>query len=350
DRGSVRVGRRRRAAPARSPRPQRNGAGLGPARQGGGDLRVHPADRADGPVGGATPAGALSVAPRPEPCRPGRPHAAAGRRHQARLQGVLYAGHRGAVDDGHRSGDLDHHRGAHARDHPLRSARRLRRRVRAGGHRRLDRASLLLRLRVDLVLRADARRLGLGVEVLVPRLDARRRSARLLRGGHRPVPARSGHDRGLAVAGRDRRGPGQHLVHHPPVRRLPDLHGRRLRRVLAAPVRPPRGRRRARRRLQHRVRRHALRHVLHGRVHGGAGHLGRGRGDLPRRLARPGTGVARTVVGPAQDAGARLPVHLGAGHPAPASLRPADDPRLEDSPAPRHPERARDRDPRGPPL
>ena len=38
------------------------------------------------------------------------------------------------------------------------------------------------------------------------------------------------------------------LVRHPPVRRLPDLHGRRLRRDEPAAVRPARGRRRARRR------------------------------------------------------------------------------------------------------
>ena len=37
-------------------------------------------------------------------------------------------------------------------------------------------------------------------------------------------------DRRLAVAHRDRRRPGRDLVHRPPDRRLPDLHGRGLRR------------------------------------------------------------------------------------------------------------------------
>ena len=37
------------------------------------------------------------------------------------------------------------------------------------------------------------------------------------------------HDGRLALAGRDRRGPGRGLVRDPAVRRLPDLHGRRLR-------------------------------------------------------------------------------------------------------------------------
>ena len=46
-----------------------------------------------------------------------------------------------------------------------------------------------LRLRRDRLLRRHARRLGVGLEVLVPRLDARRRAAHLLRG--RAGPRRS---------------------------------------------------------------------------------------------------------------------------------------------------------------
>ena len=52
----------------------------------------------------------------------------------------------------------------------------------------------------------------------------------------------------------------------PAVRRLPDLHGRRLRRDQPRAVRPRRGRRRAGRRLQHGVRRRPLRRVLRGGV------------------------------------------------------------------------------------
>ena len=57
-----------------------------------------------------------------------------------------------------------------------------------------------------------------------------------------------------------------HVVRHPAVRRLPDLHGRELRRDEPPAVRPRRGRRRARRRLQHRVRRRRLRALLLRRV------------------------------------------------------------------------------------
>ena len=79
----------------------------------------------------------------------------------------------------------------------------------------------------------------------------------------------------------------------PAVRRLPDLHGRRLRGDEPPALRPPRGRRRARRRLQHRVRRDALRLLLHGRVHGDGRRLRDRRGDVPRRLARPRARLAR---------------------------------------------------------
>ena len=48
--------------------------------------------------------------------------------------------------------------------------------------RRLDRAAVRVRAGGDLVLRDHARRLGVGLEVLVPRRDARRRAADLLRG------------------------------------------------------------------------------------------------------------------------------------------------------------------------
>ncbi len=50
------------------------------------------------------------------------------------------------------------------------------------GRRRLDRAAVPVRVRRDRLLRDHARRLVLGLEVLVPRRDARRRAADLLRG------------------------------------------------------------------------------------------------------------------------------------------------------------------------
>ena len=53
---------------------------------------------------------------------------------------------------------------------------------RAVRDRRLDRPAVRVRVRRDLVLRDHARRLGVGLEVLVPRRDARRRPADLLRG------------------------------------------------------------------------------------------------------------------------------------------------------------------------
>ena len=96
--------------------------------------------------------------------------------------------------------------------------------------RRPDRRPLLLRLRLALVLRPAALRLVVGLEVQLPRRDALGRAADLLRGRDGPVAARRDHDGRLALAGRDRRGAGRDLVHRPPVRRLPDLHGRRLRR------------------------------------------------------------------------------------------------------------------------
>ena len=86
--------------------------------------------------------------------------------------------------------------------------------------------------------------------------DARRRPADLLRGLAGPGPGRRAHHRADAVADRDRPRPGGHVVLHPAVRRLPDLHDGVVRRDQPRAVRPRRGRRRAGRRLLHRVRRH----------------------------------------------------------------------------------------------
>ena len=89
---------------------------------------------------------------------------------------------------------------------------------------------------------------------------------------------------------------GDDLVRRPAVRRLPDLHGRRLRRDQPGPVRPPRGRRRAGPGLPDRVRRHPLRLLPARRVPGDVRRL-RDRGRLlPRRLdgARARAGSTRS--------------------------------------------------------
>ena len=84
------------------------------------------------------------------------------------------------------------------RDHPVR--RRRPRRGRPLRHRRLDRHPVGLRVRRARLLRADARRLGVRLQVLVPRRDARRGAADLLRGRARPVADRRGDDDRVAVA------------------------------------------------------------------------------------------------------------------------------------------------------
>ena len=97
----------------------------------------------------------------------------------------------------------------------LRHARRpLRRRP-------LDRPAVRLRVRRDRLLRADARRLGVGLEVLVPRRDAGRGAADLLRGLPGSRADRRGHHRRQPVADGDRPRAGRHVVLHPAVRRLP---------------------------------------------------------------------------------------------------------------------------------
>ncbi len=147
---------------------------------------------------------------------------------------------------------------------------------------------LLLRVRRARLLRADARRLGVRLEVLVPRRDALRRPAHLLRDRARPVAARRGDPGAVDVAHRDRPGAAQPLVRGAAVRRLLHLPCGRLRRDQPPAVRPRRGRLGDRRRLQHRVRRHALRLVLHGRVHQHDRDRRHRHRHVPRRLARAG--------------------------------------------------------------
>ena len=166
-------------------------------------------------------------------------------------------------------------------------------RDRALRDRRLDRRPLLLRLQLDLVLRPAARRLVLGLEVQLPRRDALRRAADLLRGLDGPGAARRGDDDRLALADQHRRRPGLDLEHRPPDRRLPDLHGRGLRRDQPGALRPARGRRGAGAGLHDRVRRHALRLLPARRVPGDVRRLGDRRHLLPRRLDGTRPGLAR---------------------------------------------------------
>ena len=67
------------------------------------------------------------------------------------------------------------------------------------------RRAVRVRLQRDLRLRPDARRLGLGLEVQLPRRDALRRAADLLRGLDGPLARRRDHHRRHAVADGDRR-------------------------------------------------------------------------------------------------------------------------------------------------
>ena len=237
---------------------------LDPGRQVDRDLCGDLRDRADADGPGAKAPGALPGSLRAEPGRPLWPPAAARRRGQAGQQGALPARERDPVSVADRPGDRRLHRRRHDGDPPV---RRRQERGRLLRHRRPDRDPLLLRLRLDRLLRAAARRLGVRLEVQLPGRDAGCGPADLLRDLDGPGPARGDHDGRLAVAGLGRRGAEPDLVHRPPVRRLPDLHGRRLRGDQPGALRPARGRRRAGRRLRDRVRRHALRLLRDGRVH-----------------------------------------------------------------------------------
>ena len=95
---------------------------------------------------------------------------------------------------------------AAVRAHPVRRRRRHLRHARPASTASTSRSarSYLFALRRDRLLRDHARRLGLGLEVLVPGRDARRRAADLLRGRAGPGARRRGHDRADAVADRDR--------------------------------------------------------------------------------------------------------------------------------------------------
>ena len=128
------------------------------------------------------------------------------------------------------------------------------------------------------------------------------------------------HDERLALAGLDRPLAGRDVVHRPPVRRLPDLHARRLRRDQPHPVRHARGRRRAGPGLHDRVRRHALRLLPAGRIHGDPRRLRDRRGDVPRRLDGPRPELPRPDLDAGEDARPRPRLHLGAGDAAASSI------------------------------
>ncbi len=154
-----------------------------PDPQGRHHLRRRPAARAGRAARRAQAARALSVALRPQPRRSLRRAAAARRHPQAAHQGAVPPDDLDRPPVRVRAGDLDPHRGRRVRADPVRQRpahlRHARRAVRGG---RLDRAALPVRVRRGRVLRDHARRLGLGLEVLVPRGDARRRADDLLRG------------------------------------------------------------------------------------------------------------------------------------------------------------------------
>src|SRR5262249_21328894 len=212
----------------------------------------------------------------------------------------------------------------------------------------LDRSPVPVRAQRGRLLRNHARRLGLGLEVLLPGGHARGRPADLLRGLPGARAARGDLHRADAVAHGDRARPGGDVVPGAAAGGVPRVPRRRLRRDQPRAVRPDRGRRRARRRLQHRVRRRPLRLLLLRGVPERARRLG-GRGHgVPRRLAdavrHPPARVGGPDRGAREDGPGHVPVHLGAGDASPPALRPADELRLEGAAAAGDAQRARNGD------
>ena len=260
------------------------------------DLRRRPPARPAGADDGAQDPRPVPEPLRAQPRRPARRVHADRRHHQAPDEGELPPEHLDRLAVHARADPLDHRRGRRARARPVRQRRRHRRHAgRPLRHRRHGRPALRLRARGDRVLRRDARRLVVRVQVLVPGLDARRRAAHLLRGRAGHGARRRDHHGADDVAHRDRRGPAGHVVRHPAARRVPHLHDRELRGDQPPAVRPRRGRRRARRRLHDRVRRRPLRALLLRRVP-----------ERPRRLRDRGR-PASSAAGCCRSASTRRP-------------------------------------------
>ena len=175
----------RRATGARHDRPRRRRLLRGlvdPAPQGAGHLRRGLPVRADRAARRAQDPRPLPAPLRAEPRRPVRRAAADGRHREAAVQGAVPPQRLDRLDVRARARDLDVHRGGGARDRPVLEHRRhLRHAGRALRDRSEHRDPLRVRVRRHRLLRADARRLGVGRQVRVPRLDARRRAADLLR-------------------------------------------------------------------------------------------------------------------------------------------------------------------------
>ena len=199
-----------------------------PDHQGDRDLRGRPAARAGRAARRAQAARALPEPLRPEPRRPLRRAAAARGHRQAADEGAVPPDDVDRLPVRARADDLDPHGGRGVRAHPVRQhAGHLRHESRAVRRRRLDRAAVPVRVRRGRLLRDHARRLVLGLEVLVPRRDARRGAADLLRGLAGPRARRRDHHRADAVADGHRHRAERHVVHRAAVRRLPDLPRRR---------------------------------------------------------------------------------------------------------------------------
>ena len=204
---------------------------MDPDHQGARDLRRRPGDPAARHRLRAQAARTLPGPLRTQPRWAVRPAPAARRDRQVRDQGGRAAGHLDRPALHGRADHLDHHRGRRVRARAVRRrAAHLRHARRPLRRRPLDRPALRLRVRRNRLLRPDARRLGVGVEVLVPRRDAGGGAADLLRGLAGARADRRDHHRGQPLADRDRPRTGGHVVLHPAVRRLPRVHDRGLRR------------------------------------------------------------------------------------------------------------------------